>query len=79
MFDATHSVQLPGGGGDRSSGQGEFAPVLARAALAAGANGLFIETHPEPARSPSDGANMVPLGQMGGLLKRLTKVFDAVR
>ena len=53
--------------------------MLARAALAAGANGLFIETHPEPARSPSDGPNMVPLGQMGGLLKRLTKVFDAVR
>ena len=79
VFDATHSVQLPGGGGDRSSGQGEFAPVLARAAIAAGANGLFIETHPEPAKSPSDGPNMVPLGQMGSLLKRLAKVFDAVR
>ena len=79
VFDATHSVQLPGGGGDRSSGQGEFAPVLARAALAAGANGLFIETYPEPARSPSDGPNMVPLAQMGSLLKRLAKVFDAVR
>ena len=79
VFDATHSVQLPGGGGDRSSGQGEFAPVLARAALAAGANGLFIETHPEPAMSPSDGPNMVPLAQMGSLLKRLAKVFDAVR
>ena len=79
VFDATHSVQLPGGAGDRSSGQGEFAPVLARAALAAGANGLFIETHPEPARSPSDGPNMVPLAQMGSLLKRLAKVFDAVR
>ena len=79
VFDATHSVQLPGGADDRSSGQGEFAPVLARAALAAGANGLFIETHPEPARSPSDGPNMVPLAQMGSLLKRLAKVFDAVR
>ena len=79
VFDATHSVQLPGGGGDRSSGQGEFASVLARAALAAGANGLFIETHPEPAKSPSDGPNMVPLGQMDRLLKRLAKVFDAVR
>ena len=48
VFDATHSVQLPGGGGDKSSGQREFAPVLARAALAAGANGIFLETHPQP-------------------------------
>jgi len=79
VFDATHSVQLPGGGGDRSSGHGEFAPVLAKAALAAGANGLFIETHPEPTKSPSDGPNMIPLGQMAGLLKRLTKVFNAAR
>ena len=79
VFDATHSVQMPGGDGDRSSGQGEFAPVLAKAALAAGANGLFIETHPEPTKSPSDGPNMIPLGQMGGLLKRLAKVFDAAR
>ena len=79
VFDATHSVQLPGGGGDRSSGHGEFAPVLAKAALAAGANGLFIETHPEPTTSPSDGPNMIPLGQMAGLLKRLAKVFNAVR
>ena len=79
VFDATHSVQLPGGGGDRSSGHGEFAPVLAKAALAAGANGLFIETHPEPTKSPSDGPNMIPLGQMAGLLKRLTKVFYAAR
>ena len=79
VFDATHSVQLPGGAGDRSSGQGEFAPVLAKAALAAGANGLFIETHPEPSKSPSDGANMIPLGQMGATLKRLAKVFDAIR
>ena len=79
VFDATHSVQLPGGGGDRSSGQGEFAPVLAKAALAVGANGLFIETHPEPTKSPSDGTNMIPLGQMSATLKRLAKVFDAVR
>ena len=79
VFDATHSVQMPGGDGDRSSGQGEFAPVLAKAALAAGANGLFIETHPEPTKSPSDGPNMIPLAQMGGLLKRLAKVFDAAR
>ena len=79
VFDATHSVQLPGGGGDRSSGNSEFAPVLAKAALAAGANGLFIETHPEPTKSPSDGPNMVPLAQMRGLLKRLVRVFDAAR
>ena len=78
VFDATHSVQLPGGGGDRSAGQGEFAPILAKAALAAGANGIFIETHPEPAKSPSDGLNMIPLDQMSATLKRLAKVFDAV-
>src|SRR5207248_11266836 len=53
IFDATHSVQLPGGGGDKSSGQREFAPVLARAAVAAGANGVFIETHPNPAKALS--------------------------
>ena len=77
VFDATHSVQLPGGGGDRSSGQREFAPVLARCALAAGANGLFIETHPRPDRAPSDGPNMMPLGEMAALLKGLLKIFDA--
>ena len=79
VFDATHSVQLPGGGGDRSSGQGEFAPILAKSALAAGANGLFIETHPEPAKSPSDGPNMIPLGQMNRTLKSMLRVFKAVR
>ena len=79
VFDATHSVQLPGGGGDRSSGQGEFAPVLAKSALAAGANGLFIETHPEPAKSPSDGPNMIPLGQMNRTIKSMLRVFKAVR
>ena len=78
VFDATHSVQLPGRGGDRSSGQGEFAPVLAKSALAAGANGLFIETHPEPAKSPSDGPNMIPLGQMNRTLKSMLRVFKAV-
>ena len=77
VFDATHSVQLPGGGGDKSSGQREFAPVLARAALAAGANGLFIETHPQPDQALSDGPNMIPLGEMAGLLKNLLKVFKA--
>ena len=79
IFDATHSVQLPGGGGDKSGGQREFAPVLARAALAAGASGVFIETHPHPGRALSDGPNMIPLAQMPGLLRALLKVFNAVR
>ena len=78
IFDATHSVQLPGGGGNKSGGQREFAPVLARAALAAGANGLFIETHPQPDRAPSDGPNMIPLSEMPALLKSLLKVYNAV-
>ncbi len=79
VFDATHSVQLPGGGGDKSSGQREFAPVLARAALAAGANGVFIETHPQPEKALSDGPNMIPLAEMPGLLKSLLKVFNAAK
>ena len=76
VFDATHSVQLPGGG-DKSAGQREFAPVLARAALAVGANGLFIETHPEPDKALSDGPNMIPLGEMTATLKSLLKIFQA--
>ena len=79
IFDATHSVQLPGGGGDQSSGQREFAPVLARCALAAGADGLFIETHPRPERALSDGPNMIPLAEMPALLRELLKVFNAVK
>ena len=79
IFDATHSVQLPGGGGDKSSGQGEFAPVLARCALAAGANGIFLETHPKPSRALSDGPNMIPMAEMPALLKSLLKVWRAVR
>jgi len=79
IFDATHSVQLPGGGGDHSGGQREFAPVLARSALAAGANGIFIETHPEPERALSDGPNMIPLAEMNRLLKSLLKVYSAVQ
>lgn len=78
VFDATHSVQLPGGGGDQSSGQREFAPVLARAAVAAGANGVFIETHPDPDRALSDGPNMIPLADMPKVLAGLVKVFAAV-
>lgn len=79
IFDATHSVQLPGGGGDRSSGQREFAPMLARCAVAAGASGVFIETHPEPERALSDGPNMIPLAEMKALLKSLLKVHSAVQ
>lgn len=79
IFDATHSVQLPGGGGDRSSGQMEFAPVLARAAVAAGAAGVFIETHPDPDSALSDGPNMIPLADMPKVLATLVKVFQAVR
>ena len=78
IFDATHSVQLPGGGGDQSGGQREFAPVLARAAVAAGADGVFIETHPDPDRASSDGPNMIPLAEMPKLLAGLVKVFAAV-
>jgi 2-dehydro-3-deoxyphosphooctonate aldolase (KDO 8-P synthase) len=79
IFDATHSVQLPGGGGDKSSGQREFAPVLARSAVAAGADGIFIETHPNPERALSDGPNMIPLRQMGRVIESLVRVYDAVR
>jgi 2-dehydro-3-deoxyphosphooctonate aldolase (KDO 8-P synthase) len=79
IFDATHSVQLPGGGGDKSSGQRQFAPVLARAALAAGADGIFLETHPQPARALSDGPNMIPLEEIPALLRSLLKIYSAVR
>ena len=70
---------MPGGAGDRSSGNGEFAPVLARAAVAAGAQGVFIETHPKPAEAWSDGPNMIPLKSMPKVLAQLVKVFEAVR
>jgi len=79
VFDATHSVQLPGGQGDRSGGQREFAPVLAQAAVASGADGVFIETHPEPDQAMSDGPNMISLAEMPGVLKRLLRVRAAVR
>ena len=78
IFDATHSVQLPGRGGDRSGGQRELAPVLARCAVAAGASGVFVETHPEPDRALSDGPNMIPLAEMPALLKSLLRVWAAV-
>lgn len=79
VFDATHSVQLPGGGGDKSSGQHEFAPVLARCAVAAGADGVFIETHPRPESALSDGPNMIPLGEMPKLLAGLVKLHGLAR
>jgi 2-dehydro-3-deoxyphosphooctonate aldolase (KDO 8-P synthase) len=78
IFDATHSVQLPGGGGDKSSGQREFAPVLARCAVTAGANGIFIETHPRPEQALSDGPNMIPLAEMPALLRQLLKIWRVV-
>ena len=78
VFDATHSVQLPGGGGDRSAGQREFAPVLARAALAAGADGLFVETHPHPDQALSDGPNMIPLSRISSMLASWKRVYQAV-
>jgi 2-dehydro-3-deoxyphosphooctonate aldolase (KDO 8-P synthase) len=77
VFDATHSVQLPGGQGTASGGQREFVPVLARAAVAAGVAGLFMETHPDPARALSDGPNAVPLARMKALLEALVEL-DAV-
>jgi 2-dehydro-3-deoxyphosphooctonate aldolase (KDO 8-P synthase) len=79
IFDATHSVQLPGAGGDRSGGQREMAPVLARCALAAGADGLFIETHPKPDEALSDGPNMIPLANMAKLLAGMVKLRTLVR
>ncbi len=79
VFDATHSVQLPGGGGDRTTGQREFAPVLAKAALAVGANGIFIETHPKPDEALSDGPNMIPLGEMATVLRSLLKIYEAAK
>jgi 3-deoxy-8-phosphooctulonate synthase len=77
IFDATHSVQQPGGKGTSSGGQREFVPVLARAAVAVGVAGLFIESHEDPDRAPSDGPNMVPLKEMEGLLAEL-KAFDSL-
>ena len=76
VFDATHSVQLPGGQGAVSGGQREFVPVLARAAVAAGISGLFMETHPDPSQALSDGPNAFPLGHLKALLQTL-KVLDA--
>jgi 2-dehydro-3-deoxyphosphooctonate aldolase (KDO 8-P synthase) len=79
VFDATHSVQLPGGQGTSSGGQREFVPVLARAAVAAGVSGIFMETHPDPAKALSDGPNAWPLDRMGSLLSTLVELDSAVK
>jgi 2-dehydro-3-deoxyphosphooctonate aldolase (KDO 8-P synthase) len=79
VFDATHSVQLPGGAGTHSGGQREFVPVLARAAVAAGISGVFMETHPNPAKALSDGPNSWPLGKMKNLLYDLKTIDDVVK
>ncbi len=79
VFDATHSVQLPGGGGDKTLGQRQFVPVLSRAAVAAGVAGLFMETHPNPDEAPSDGPNMWPLDKMRALLTLLKEIDLVVK
>ena len=79
VFDATHSVQLPGGRGSSSGGQREFVPVLARAAIAVGVAGVFMETHPDPANALSDGPNAVPLKHMKTLLEQLVAIDRVVK
>ncbi len=79
VFDATHSVQQPGGQGDRSGGQSEFVPLLARAAMAVGISGIFMETHPNPAEALSDGPNAIPLGNIESLLKTLVNIDNLVK
>ena len=79
VFDATHSVQQPGGMGEKSGGQREFVPFLARAAIAVGVGAIFMETHQDPDNAPSDGPNMVPLNQVKSLLKQLTEIDKIVK
>ena len=79
VFDATHSVQEPGGLGNASGGQREFVATLAAASMAAGADALFLETHPDPSAAKSDAASQVPLDEMEGLLRKCLAVFNAVR
>ena len=79
VFDATHSVQQPGGMGDKTGGQREFVEHLARAAIAVGVAAVFIETHPDPDNAPSDGPNMVPLSKMSSLLKQLVKIDKLIK
>ncbi|MDF1825583.1 MAG: 3-deoxy-8-phosphooctulonate synthase [Verrucomicrobiales bacterium] len=79
VFDATHSVQRPGGDGTSSGGDGYLAPVLARSAIAAGCDGVFMETHPDPSKALSDGPNQVPLDKLAEVLTSLTQIFRLVR
>ena len=79
IYDATHSVQQPGGLGGTSGGQREFVPVLARAAVAVGVAGLFVETHQDPEKAPSDGPNMVPLDQMRGMLEQMIALDSVIK
>jgi 2-dehydro-3-deoxyphosphooctonate aldolase (KDO 8-P synthase) len=79
VFDATHSVQQPGGMGEKSGGQREFVPHLARAAIAVGVGAIFIETHEDPDNAPSDGPNMVPLNEMKNLLKKLIEIDNLIK
>ena len=79
VFDATHSVQQPGGMGEKSGGQREFVPHLARAAIAVGVGAIFMETHEDPDNAPSDGPNMVPLNEMKSLLKKLTEIDNLIK
>ena len=79
VFDATHSVQQPGGMGEKSGGQREFVPYLARAAIAVGVGAIFMETHEDPDNAPSDGPNMVPLNEVKTLLKKLTEIDNLVK
>jgi 2-dehydro-3-deoxyphosphooctonate aldolase (KDO 8-P synthase) len=79
VFDATHSVQQPGGQGDKSGGQSEFVPVLARAAVASGISGIFMETHPNPKEALSDGPNAWPLNKMKALLEVLAEIDRSVK
>jgi 2-dehydro-3-deoxyphosphooctonate aldolase (KDO 8-P synthase) len=79
VFDATHSVQQPGGQGGSSGGQREFVATLARAAVAVGIDALFVETHQDPDNAPSDGPNMIPLPEFGPLLEQLGRIEEAVR
>lgn len=79
VFDATHSVQRPGGLGATTGGDGKLAPVLARAAVAAGCDGVFMETHPEPDKALSDGPNQIPLNQLAGVLRQLKQIHEIAR
>jgi 2-dehydro-3-deoxyphosphooctonate aldolase (KDO 8-P synthase) len=78
VYDATHSVQMPGGMGDRSGGDRKFVPYLAMAAAACGADGIFVEAHEDPDRAPSDGPNMLRLSDLEGVLKKVRKVMEAI-